>query len=618
MVFSAPCLRSSLPPGSHVFRSLLIPEIKPTEIPSVFELKVCDVIVGTPQVQYLDYNEHYAPTVDPTTIKTLVTFTCHRNYHIAIIDVSNAFQNTIAPEDSCIYVTVLPTNLSWLCKTENLHFTDGESYVRQMFNSNQGTKDAGNLWYNLVLKVFTDYHLIRSTVDHCLFIWKYDDGTYLYVTVATDDFLCSFATYKHFHDFRLYLAQFFKLTVNIGKVLEFLGIWLIQTEHIILLDQGKYVFEMLETFFGHDVEKVKSVKSPMRHDSPFEKEWFSAPPLTPDELKEISLQYNGGLCFHTGCLQYVAANTRIDIKYATNRILECNHCPTRMAFQCVSHLMRYLAGDPIRPIVFPRHSFNGNDTIRYCLFPGNNLELTVPYLPTIFMDAELTRDLATHHSYFCTMIMVYNVVLQMKIKKTSTVMQHTTEAEMKGAFFSVKQVMPIRQIFAFMGLPLGKPLMLNVDNAAVAAIIATDRMTPRCRHFDIPIALLQSGEKDQTFYANLTWTQIMVADMGTKPNDPQTHRCFKLWAMGAQYLPEKGSEHYDLLQLEYYEMNYADILRALCKSTTWILVFFLFVSFQYHQWPMSFCYFKMGGSCHGKTDMIDQQISRLGHRDQHS
>jgi hypothetical protein len=121
------------------------------------------------------------------------------------------------------------------------------------------------------------------------------------------------------------------------------------------------------------------------------------------------------------------------------------------------------------------------------------------------------------------MVMVYNVVLQMKIKKTSTFMHHTTDAEMKAAFFGVKQTIPIRQLFAFMGLPLGKPSMLFVDNAAVAAIIAADQMTPHCCHFDIPIAVLHC-EKDRTFIANLLCTQIMIADMGTKPNDPQTHR----------------------------------------------------------------------------------------------
>lgn len=48
--------------------------------------------------------------------------------------------------------------------------------------------------------------------------------------------------------------------------------------------------------------------------------------------------------------------------------------------------------------------------------------------------------------------------------------------------------------------------------------------------------------------------------MGTKPNDPQTHCQFKLWAMGAKHLPKEGTKHFDLLEMCYYEMSYANII----------------------------------------------------------
>ena len=58
----------------------------------------------------------------------------------------------------------------------------------------------------------------------------------------------------------------------------------------------------------------------------------------------------------------------------------------------------------------------------------------------------------------------------MKIKKTSTIMQHTTDAEMKASYDGVHQLLPIRQIFAFSGLPLQDPSRMYTDNAAVHAI----------------------------------------------------------------------------------------------------------------------------------------------------
>jgi hypothetical protein len=557
VVFLAPFPRSELPSDARVFRSQLIPEVKVTNIPTVYELKVRDVIVGTPQIQHIDYHEHYAPTIDATSIKIIIAFAC-RMYTLGIIDVSNAFQNTIAPSSSRIYVSVPPTYLDWLAETEKLEFDRSVQHVRQMLNSNQGTKDAGNLWYHLLYGVFQEYGLQRSTVDQCLFIKAYDDGIYLYIGVATDDFLCAYPTFKHFDDFCLFLMQYFKLTVNTGPVLEFIGLRIIQSEHIISIDQAKYVFEILEAFYGKDVERIKHVKTPMRYDSKFEKELYKSTPLSESELKEYSLHYKGSYRYHTGCLQYATCNTRYDAGFVANRASEYNAAPTAKSFELIAHCYRYFAGDPLRPLVYPKRRFDTYDTVRYHLTPDKTLSLDVHGAPTIFTDAELARDIATRKSYFCTMIVVFNVVVQMKIKKTTTIMHHTTDAELKGAFHGVRQVLPIRQLFSFMGFPLGEPSTLNVDNAAVAAIIAADRMTPRIRHFDIPVAILQS-EKNKSFIVNLTHTFLMLADMGTKPNDPPTHRRFKLWAMGAIHLPKEGTAHFELLMMKYYEMNYVDI-----------------------------------------------------------
>jgi hypothetical protein len=153
----------------------------------------------------------------------------------------------------------------------------------------------------------------------------------------------------------------------------------------------------------------------------------------------------------------------------------------------------------------------------------------------------------------------------MKVKKTVRIMQHTTDAELNGAFCGVRHLKPVRQLFAFMGVPLGDPTTLHTDNAAVAAVIDSGRLTPRCCHTDIPIALLQS-ERGIQFYINLLRTYFMLADMGTKPNKAPALRRFKYWGMGAIFYPPEGHEHYILLQLQYYEVNFVEILKDLHQS----------------------------------------------------
>jgi hypothetical protein len=213
-VFSLPVPLENLPADSRIFRSQLIPEIKSTDVPSIFELKIRDVICGTPQEKHIDFVESYSPVVDPTTIRLQIAMACAKNYHLAVIDIKNAFQNTIAPAASRIWVTVPPTYLEFLSTSEGFKYDKNKKYVRQMLNANQGTKDAGHLWYSLFKSVIEKYNLVRSTVDHGYFAKQYDDESFLYLSLATDDCLVAFKTYGHFKDFEKFLKNYFSHSSN--------------------------------------------------------------------------------------------------------------------------------------------------------------------------------------------------------------------------------------------------------------------------------------------------------------------------------------------------------------------------------------------------------------------
>ncbi len=227
----------------------------------------------------------------------------------------------------------------------------------------------------------------------------------------------------------------------------------------------------------------------------------------------------------------------------------------------IGRILRYYAKDVLRPLMFPRSSIHASQNISYFMTPESTINLEVSNLPTLFTDAELVRDISTRKSYYCTIIVVMNVIIQMKVKKTIRIMQHTTDSELNGAFCGVRQLKPIRQLCAFMGFPLGQPTTLNIDNAAVEAIIKSNRITPRCHHLDIPIALLQF-EKDKDFDVNLIRTQLMLADMGTKPCKGPALKRFKYWGLGARFLPPPGHLHFTLLQMEFYERNYVEIQQS--------------------------------------------------------
>ena len=90
-------------------------------------------------------------------------------------------------------------------------------------------------------------------------------------------------------------------------------------------------------------------------------------------------------------------------------------------------------------------------------------------------------------------------------------------------------------------------------------------MTPRCRHYDIPIAFLHA-HKGHVFNSTLITTDKMLADMGTKSNTPAVLKRFKYWSSGEGFLPKESHIHYSLLQMQFYEIPYHDILKILKSS----------------------------------------------------
>lgn len=562
-VFALPVPKRDLKDGTKVCKTKLVGEYKATDVPQIYELKVRDCTVGTSQVKGVDFPESYCATIDPTTWKLMLCVSAAINNVNGIMDVKNAFQQSIAKEEFRIFTTCPPFYLEWLTETEGIQFEKGVTYVRQALNGNQGTKPASHIWYQLLKPILLKYGFVMSTVDHAFFVKCYEGPPkrYHYVGVATDDLLNSAPSWQHFDDLRKYLEMHFELTVQTGKILQFLGNRIIQTDMGVSVDQAEYLFDLVSKHFGDKLDDLKTALTPMRYDNLYEKDLFESKPLSPIELKEYSLKYGGGYRYHTGKFNFASCQTRGDITYATQRLSEYNNAPTAVAFQGVGHMYRYIAGDILRPLFFPKGNFTDQCYLTYFDGEKDIPGITVPNELQLYSDAELARNLSDRKSYMCNVVMIMNVCIMIKVQKSTTIMTHTTDSETKATFAGVRRLLPIRRLLEFMGFPCSKPTTAHIDNAALDAIITAERITRRSRHLDIPIAYLHE-HNNVTYVPRLIRTYYMLADVGTKPLNVQLHRRFKYWLMGAQFYPVPETEHYKLLEMNLYEQSYIVIIRS--------------------------------------------------------
>ena len=85
---------------------------------------------------------------------------------------------------------------------------------------------------------------------------------------------------------------------------------------------------MLEHYFGTNVDNIKTVKTPMRYDTDFERELYEAFPLPPSALQQFAIKYKGGYRFWIGKLMFLCTQTRFEIGFAVQRLSEYNCGPT--------------------------------------------------------------------------------------------------------------------------------------------------------------------------------------------------------------------------------------------------------------------------------------------------
>ena len=85
-----------MPKETNVFNTILVPEYKATDIPTVYECKIRDCTVGTKQQKGIDFPESYCATIEPITWRIVLCITAMIGNILAIMDVKNAFQTSIA------------------------------------------------------------------------------------------------------------------------------------------------------------------------------------------------------------------------------------------------------------------------------------------------------------------------------------------------------------------------------------------------------------------------------------------------------------------------------------------------------------------------------------------
>lgn len=238
------------------------------------------------------------------------------------------------------------------------------------------------------------------------------------------------------HEFISLLIRKLDLTFalkDLGKLSYFLGIRLHYLNSGILLNQSKYVDDLL---FKLEMSNLKLAPSPCvvgKHLS-----LNCGNPLPDPRLYRSTV----------GALQYLT-HTRPDIAYIVNHLSQFPSAPTDQHWQAVKRVLRYVSGTKHLGIL---------------LQPSPDLDVVA------YSDADWLSNVDDRRSVAAYCVFIGNNLVSWSSKKQTVVARLSTESEYRALAHTAAEIAWIHQLLTELSIPQTVKLVIWCDNISAGAL----------------------------------------------------------------------------------------------------------------------------------------------------
>jgi hypothetical protein len=296
-----------LPLGKSVVGCCWVYKIKTNSDGSIERYKARLVAKGYSQQYGMDYEETFAPVAKMTTIRTFITITLIRRWHISQLDVKNAFLNGDLQEE--VYMA-LPPGIS-----------HDSGYVCKLNKALYGLKQAPRAWFKKFFILISSLGFVSSSHDSALFI-KCTDAGRIILFLYVDDMIITGDDIDGILVLKTEFARRFEMK-DLGYLRYFLGIEVAYSPRGYLLSQSKYVADILERARLTD---NKTVDTPIEVNARYSSS-DGLPLMDPTLYRTI-----------VGSLVYLTI-TRPDIAYAVHVVSQFVTSPTTVHWAVVLRIL---------------------------------------------------------------------------------------------------------------------------------------------------------------------------------------------------------------------------------------------------------------------------------------
>lgn len=458
---------TDLPPGKKALPYKWVFKTKTDQSGNVLRYKARLVIKGYAQRWGTDYEEIYSPVVRYTTLRYLFALAAKYGLNIDQMDAMSAFlQGDIDRE---IYMQ------------QPEEYKNG-SQVCKLHKSIYGLKQASRLWNLKLNSVLQELGMIQSKTDPCVYSNAEKNA---FVAIWVDDLLLFTSDDNTKNLFKQKLKENLEVK-DIGQASQCIGIHITRDGEKILLDQEKYINEILARFRMSD---CKPVKTP-----------FEAGMKFNDKKEEgiCDCPYQEAI----GCLLYLAQITRPDISYAVNTLSRFNKNPTAEHWTAVKRIFRYLQGTKNLKLVYTK---DGDKNI------------------TGYCDADWASDVHDRKSCTGYIFLLQGGPISWRSHKQQTVALSTAEAEYMSMSSAAQEALWLQQLHEELGQEQTKPLVIFSDNQSAIKLSYSNCYLPRTRHIDIRYHFLKDHVNNLKLKFDYIKGEEMLADNLTKGTSAEKH-----------------------------------------------------------------------------------------------
>ena len=227
-LFTAPFPIEDVPAGHKILNSRVTFKVKTLGEPHMYDLYCRHCANGSVQIKGVDYINSYAVIVTIDSIRYSLALGASLAMIVYSIDVGNAYQTTLIPATQRLCVRCPPFYIEWF--KENYPMVPlppaKTCYVLQAVHSIQGSRTAGQEWFETSSKILVNMGMVRNATDNAVFTFRV--GNELLILLSNvDDFLILASSPSVYQKVRNKLTTLFDITTQEGEVIKFLNIRII-------------------------------------------------------------------------------------------------------------------------------------------------------------------------------------------------------------------------------------------------------------------------------------------------------------------------------------------------------------------------------------------------------